>query len=115
MSGVIAVLATGRPDLGAIASPEGLTGFKVGAGTVITSQSASVTVIGGTAPYSYVWTLMSGDTQIGPVNGTSSSTKFSAYLSSSGTSYAATYKCVVTDATATSVDSTSIYITMETF
>lgn len=115
MSGVIAVLATGKPALGASANPTVVGGFKVGAGTVISSQSAVVTVIGGTPPYTYLWTRVSGDTQVGPLNGTSSSTKFSAYIGTAGISYSAVYKCVVTDSAAVSVDSNTIDVTMDTF
>lgn len=115
MSGVIAVLATGKPALGASINPILIGGFKVGAGTVLSSQSAVVTVIGGVPPYTYLWTLVSGDTEIGPISGAASSTKFSAYMETAGTSYAAVYKCVVTDAAAVSVDSNSIDVTMDTF
>jgi hypothetical protein len=71
MSGVIAVLATGRPALDASAAPAFPSGLKIGTGTIFTSQSVVVTVIGGAPPYTYLWTRVSGDTQIGPINGTS--------------------------------------------
>lgn len=113
MSGVLAVLATGRPTLGATISPTLLSGFKLGAGTVITSESGVVTVIGGAPPYTYLWTRVSGDTQVGPIAGTSSSTKFSAYMASPGTGYSAVYKCVVTDSAAVAVDSNEIDVILE--
>lgn len=115
MSGALAVLSTGRPTLGATVSPTVLAGFKVGAGTVISSQAGVVTVIGGVAPYTYLWTRVSGDTQVGPINGASSSTLFSAYIGMAGASYSAVYKCVVTDAAAVAVDSNTVEVTMETF
>lgn len=114
MSGVLAVLATGSPPLAASAAPTGPNGVKIGTGTVITSSSVMVTAVGGTVPYTYLWTFVSGDTEIGPINGTSSSTKFSAYFSTPGT-FEAVYKCVVTDATATAVDTNPVTIYMESF
>jgi hypothetical protein len=115
MSGVIAVLATGKPVFGATVSPEALGGFKIGTGTIVTSQTAVVTALGGVAPYTYVWTRVSGDAQVLPVSGSSDSTKFSAYIGTAGVSYAAVYKCVVTDAAAVSIDTNSIDVTMDSF
>lgn len=114
MSGVVAVLAVGRPDFSAAASPATLYGFRVGSGTVLSSESSTVTVIGGTAPYTYLWSRVSGDAQIGPINGISASTRFSATMLA-GTGYAATYKCTVTDALAASVDSNNITINLDCF
>ena len=112
MSGAVAVLSTGKPTFAASVSPAGLFATRFGAGTAITLQTAVTTVVGGVPPYTYLWTRVSGDTEIGPISGTSSSTQFSAYFASPG-SYSTVYKCVVTDAAASSVDSNNITIDME--
>jgi len=106
------VLSTGRPTLAASALPLGLSATRFGAGTAITLQTAVTTVVGGVPPYTYLWTRVSGDTEVGPINSTSASTIFSGYFTGPGT-YATVYKCVVTDAAAVSVDSNNITIDME--
>jgi hypothetical protein len=112
MSGAVMVLSTGRPTLAASVLPLGLSATRFGPGTAVTFQTAVTTVVGGVPPYTYLWTRVSGDTEIGPITGTSSSTKFSAYFPSFG-SFQTVYKCVVTDSAATPVDSNNITITME--
>ena len=112
MSGAVMVLSTGRPTLAASVLPTGLSATRFGPGTAVTLQTAVTTVVGGTPPYTYLWTRVSGHTEVGPINGTSSSTQFSAYFPSLG-SYSTVYKCVVTDAVAASVDSNNITIDME--
>ena len=112
MSGAVMVLSTGRPTLAASVLPTGLSATRFGAGTAVTLQTAVTTVVGGVPPYTYLWTLVSGDTEIGPISGTSASTQFSGYFTGPD-SYLTVYKCVVTDAAAVSVDSNSITIEME--
>ena len=112
MSGAVMVLSTGRPTLRASILPTGLSAVRFGPGTATTLQTAVVTVVGGTLPYTYLWTRVSGAADIGPINGTSSSTKFSAYHAGLG-SYETVYKCVVTDGAAASVDSNHITINTE--
>lgn len=112
MSGAVAVLSTGKPTFAASVAQTDLGATRFGPGTAVTLQTAIATVVGGVPPYTYAWTLVSGDTEIGPISGTASATKFSAYFASVG-SYAAVYKCVVTDAAANSVDSNNINVDME--
>lgn len=112
MSGAVMVLSTGRPTLAASVLPVGLSATRFGAGTAVTLQTAITTVVGGVPPYTYLWTRVSGNTEIGPISGTSASTQFSGYFPYPDT-YATIYKCVVTDAAAVSVDSNSITIDME--
>ena len=106
------VLSTGRPSFAASVAPGGLSAIRFGAGTAVTLQTAVTTVVGGVPPYTYLWTRVSGDTEVGPISGTSASTIFSAYFASPDT-YSTVYKCVVTDAAAVSVDSNNITIEME--
>jgi|LakMenEpi03Aug12_release.lakeMendotaPanAssembly.Ray.scaffolds.fasta_scaffold1177907_2 hypothetical protein len=112
MSGAVVVLSTGKPTFAVSVAQTNLGATRFGVGTAVTLQTAIATVVGGVAPYTYAWTLVSGDTEIGPIDGTSSATKFSAFFASTG-SYSSVYKCVVTDATAATVDSNNINIDME--
>jgi len=112
MSGAVMVLSTGQLALAASVLPVGLSATRFGAGTAVTLQTAVTTVVGGVPPYTYLWTRVSGDTEVGPISGTSASTKFSAYFASPDT-YSTVYKCVVTDAAANVVNSNNITIEME--
>lgn len=112
MSGAVLSLSTGKPTFAANVSPTGLFAIISGTGTAVTLETAVTTVVGGIPPYTYLWTRVSGDTEVGPISGTSSATQFSAYFASPG-SYSTVYKCVVTDAAASSVDSNHITIDME--
>lgn len=112
MSGAVAVLSTGKPAFAASVAQTELYATRFDPGTAVTLQTAITTVVGGTPPYTYLWTRVSGNTEVGPIDGTSSSTQFSAYFSGYGF-YSTVYKCVVTDAAAASVDSNNINIYME--
>ena len=109
------VLILGREaPLSASVNPTGLSGFVIGSGTAVTGLTAICTAAGGAPGYTYLWTFVSGDSDIGPINGTSASTKFNAYFSGPGI-LQAVYKCVVTDAAANVVDSNTVTISMECF
>ena len=55
-----------------------------------------VSIVGGTAPYTYSWMFSSGDSGITPLNPTSNTTKFTAIVPCS-TNYGAYYYLKVTD------------------
>jgi hypothetical protein len=74
--------------------------FGAGFKTVVTSTASAGTVVGGTAPISYLWEYVSGDTGFGANSGTSSSTAFSIvlYVAGGETTVAnAVWRCKVTD------------------
>jgi hypothetical protein len=106
------VLSTGRSPLAASVLPLGLSATRFGPGTAVTFQTAITTAVGGSPPYTYQWTFVSGDTEIGAVDNTSAATRFSAYFPSADT-FNAVYKCVVTDSATDVVDSNTITIYME--
>ena len=111
MSGAIVALITTGAGFQAAASPDALTGFKIGTGTVYTSGPSAVTVQGGQPPYTYAWTSVSGSILIYPQVATSYSTRFYTNFTSPG-DRTATYKCVVTDANAAVVDSNDVTISL---
>lgn len=83
------------PGFSAVASP---------AGAAVTNRSWSgvITVVanGGTAPYTYKWTYVSGNTAIIPTNYNAASTQFQT-PGNTFTGYTAVWECVVTDSSAT--------------
>lgn len=123
MSGILSVLMAttdesgggggGGGSLVASASPDNLLGFSVATvgGTVVTSEPSMVTATGGVLPYTYTWTRTSGDTAIYAETPTGAYTYFaSTFLSAD--SRVATFKCTVTDAAATVIDTNIVSVTL---
>jgi len=85
-----------RLAMTASASPTSL--YKSGLTASQTTASTTVTPSGGVSPYTYAWTLLSGDTLT--VNSPSAATTtFSKTGMLPGDSFDATYRCTVTDST----------------
>jgi hypothetical protein len=86
------------PPMTASASPETVFGGTLGTG-VATTDSTTVTPSGGTAPYSYVWTLLTYDNATPPAaNSPAAATStFTQTGIGIGQSYSSTWKCTVTD------------------
>lgn len=116
MSGAILAAAAGRIPVLAASLKGGTFLFGTAAvpGTVQTISSVGVSVVGGTPPYTYTWTYVSGDTGIYPNSRTASATRFSRYFSSP-VSETAIWMCAVTDALANTVTSNNATITLEGF
>lgn len=89
------------PPLSVTASPEALDWQVVNPGSFYVSAETTVTVSGGTAPYSYAWRLSSG--LAGANSDTSATTSFY-----SGDGAAATAICTVTDSDFFSADSNPV-------
>lgn len=70
----------------------------------VTTGTCTVTVTGGVGPFTYAWTIVSGDPSFTPNSPTSASTTFTGTTTDPGVPTFATYKCVVTD-TATGLTS----------
>lgn len=103
--------STNSPS-GITVSPTGATGFANSAGTTMArSNTVTVTVTGGVAPYTFAWTYVSGDvvTCNAP---TAAATTFSATLSASESRYAE-WKCRVTDAAGVVADSATVPVTLQ--
>lgn len=73
------------------------TGSGASASGVVTSEIVSSVVTGGTGPYTYAWTHISGDTEISATAPTGSSTAFTATCYD-GVTYQAMFRLTVTDA-----------------
>jgi len=82
----------------ASASPETVFGFSGGSG-LATTDSTTVTPSGGTAPYSYAWTLLTFDNATPPSADlpTAATTTFTQTGIGPSENYSATWQCEVTD------------------
>jgi hypothetical protein len=108
MSGAVSFSAAGgRSPLRATISPSYLYGFKIGNGTVITSSPATVLVTGGAPPYTYLWTDVVNLDSITETLPSNRTTYWRKTFTSTSESATGTFKCVVTDALGTSVDTTN--------
>lgn len=99
------------PPISLNVSPSSVFGENNSSGVVlITSSTATATPTGGTAPYTYSWAKVSGDTMTVTAS-TSASTAFRLGVGP-GDTKSATYRCTVTDKNGlTAQDSVSITLT----
>jgi len=74
-------------------------------GNTATSQLVTGTPTGGRAPFTYVWTHLSGDTGIGITSPTAASTRFERF-SFADSSFSAVFQCACTDANGTTLTDT---------
>jgi len=94
-TGLAAAAATISTALNAAASPSSLS--TSGTATSLTTASTTVTPTGGTSPYTYAWTRLSGSTSIAANSASSATTTFTGTSLASGTTYTAVFRCTVTD------------------
>lgn len=78
----------------------------------ITTNSVTATGSGGTSPYTYAWSRVSGNRAITATNASGRTTSFTRTGCVAGTSYSATWRCSVTDDAGTVVYSTNVTITI---
>jgi hypothetical protein len=85
----------------ASASPAGVYGSGVGPVTANTANT-TVTPSGGTSPYTYAWTYVSGDVDISVASATLATTHFHRVISAYDVAqvWSAVWRCTVTDASA---------------
>lgn len=95
--------------LGVSISPTSVLATSYETGTPVTSEDCVATVTGGTAPYTYQWSYVSGDNGIYAVSPTGASTLFSRYGSPINT-YDAYWKVTVTDSNSQVATSSSVYV-----
>lgn len=94
-TGLAAAAASISTTLNAAASPSSLS--ISGTGTPLTTASTTVTPTGGTSPYTYAWTRISGSTLITANSASAATTTFTGSSLASGTTYSAVFRCTVTD------------------
>ena len=85
---------------------------KSGTTSSLTTNSVTATPEGGTAPYSYDWSRVSGDRSISPTSDHSATTAFQRNSTSAGTAYRATWRCSVTDANGNVAISSNVTVTI---
>jgi hypothetical protein len=99
VTGVAALAAVASPPVLTAAVPNVRNGF--GSHAPITTSFATVTVTGGTAPYSYVWARISADPETWTIsNTTGAGTSFTCQDVADEHFATAQFQCTVTDAAA---------------
>lgn len=116
MTGTVNVLmgasASGGGTFAAEVSTTVLTGTRNGKGTVQTSSSVLCTPVNGVAPFTYLWTFHTGDTEIYSNTPTLNQTVFSAFAPNPGDVFIGTWRCTITDATLATATSPDVNITL---
>jgi len=97
--------------LSAAVSDTTATGETWGYGVCTTGTPITVEALGGVPGYTYAWTRVSGSTTVSAVSSSSYSTYFQG-LVSVGSSVSAVFKCTVTDAASTAVDTVNVTVTL---
>lgn len=78
----------------------------------ITTNSVTATGSGGTSPYTYSWTRVSGNNAITASSANGRTTSFTRTGCVAGTAYSATWRCQVTDDAGTIVYSSNVSVTI---
>jgi hypothetical protein len=103
--------------MNASASPNTASGSGSGAassGLVTTTGTTTATPSGGTAPYTYAWTRVSGDITISINSPSAATTSFTASVAD-GVPKEAAFKCTITDANGTIVETNEVSVYLEWF
>lgn len=95
---MLALMMAGTPSPTASAAPSSVAGSTVTSGATATSNAATATPSGGTAPYDYAWEFVSGDATIVANTPLVASTTFRATVGSANPDRVAAWRCKVTDA-----------------
>lgn len=114
MSGAVNMMLGGTLAFSATTSPDSFVASAIAPGVAQTVSAAGVSVQGGTPPYTYLWTYVSGDSEIYAKNPTLPNTRFAAY-SSTPDAFTAVWKCTVTDNEANTTDTNTVTISIELF
>jgi len=117
MTGAAAAFVAGSSAAAAygVTVPGSVAGYNHGlasSGTVV-SSSAAATVTGGVAAYTYAWSYVVGNPTISITSPTSSSTTFTALVSTATTPKEAYFKVTVTDSLGHVVTSSNMLVSLE--
>lgn len=104
---VQAGVASGTITFSASVSPFSVGGTRIGTGPV-TTDAATVTVAGGTGPFTYAWAYVSGFASLTTNSPTSATTTFSGTISLLGQDRSAVYRCTITD----TFDASTVSVTL---
>ena len=96
LAGTVGVLPS---NLTVSASPSAIS--KTDTAATIVTASTTVTAVGGTSPYTYAWTRISGSSSISATSASAATTTFTGSSLVSGTTYDAVFRCTVTDSAGT--------------
>lgn len=96
--GVSRLIYSTAPDLTLICAPDNVIGGTFGSGTATTDESVA-TPTGGTAPYTYAWTLISYTAGVPPTidSPSADTTTFTQTGIGPGDGFFAVFRCTVTD------------------
>lgn len=101
--------ALGAGQLAVNAAPAAVSGNGPGfAVATVSTNSSTVSVSGGTPPYTYAWSRQSGSTQINANSPSSASTIFSRVNQPIGASESAIFICTVTDSAARTTQTNTV-------
>lgn len=113
VSGIAASTGSVSSVLGASALPSSIE--KTATSASITTASTTVTASGGTPPYTYGWVRQSGSASLNVDSAAAATTTFTGSSLASGTTYAAVFRCTVTDnVAATKIVDVSVSVTRAT-
>lgn len=108
------VLRTAWSALTALASPSAVYGYGDSAALItVATNAATATPTGGVAPYTYLWSAVSGSGTWTILNPTSATTSFQASSVGGGEIYTKTFKCAVTDANGSTAETADVTATVE--
>lgn len=101
----------GGGSAGITVYPEFVQGVRSSSSTVaVTSRETTVTVSGGVAPFTYLWSQVSGDPMT--IGGSTTATATFGANVAPGDTLSGTFKCTVTDAAGISADSPTVTATL---
>lgn len=101
-------------SLSAAVDTTSVDGYGINPPETVTSTQVTCTASGGTSPYTYAWTHVSGDV-ITVDSPTAAATTFSFNFTGAGfQSKSSVYKCVVTDNATMTADSPNVSVYLET-
>ena len=108
----ISLIATNKPASSFAVSLSQYTISATASTNSIQTGSVTASATGGTAPYTYAWSNVGGDSSISAASPTNASTAFRRGSCVSGNTYTSTWVCTVTDATTATATSAALQVSI---